>query len=111
MIYYLSFIIYYLLLYFTKLFVAPFFRAQREESFLLYCTPFGLASFLLYPFYRAKREENFLLYCTPFGLEKVCAPPWQFRKILEFPTYYIFIGKMKKTKIKTEKKTRFFRAR
>ena len=57
-------------------FVPLFFRAKREETFLLYCTPFGLASFLLYPFFRAKREDNFLLYCTPFGLTSFLLYPF-----------------------------------
>ena len=56
----------------------------------------------------ARSAKNFFCILPQnFDFQKVCVPPWRFRKILEFPTYYIFFptyycciylaGKMKKT--------------
>ena len=54
-----------------------FLRAQREENFFLYCTPFCLESFLLYPFLLRK------LY--PFLLQKkVCVGKIGFQKSSKF---------------------------
>ena len=43
-----------------------------------------------------------------FHFQKVCVPPWRFRKILDFSTYCIFLWKFEKNGKKKRKKSRIF---
>ena len=54
-------------------------------------------------------KKIFCILLKIFYFRKVCVPPWRFRKILEIPTYYIFIIEFRKNKKKYRKKISNFR--
>ena len=49
-------------------------------------------------------KKIFCILLKIFYFRKVCVPPWRFRKILEIPTYYIFIIEFRKNEKKNKKK-------
>ena len=67
-------------------FIVPFFwRAQRDETFLFYCTPFCLESFSLYPFLARAARRNFFDLIAPLCcLEKVCVVNFGFQNPRKF---------------------------
>ena len=83
-------------------------RAKREEfvflSYLILSYSrearrkfFWRASYLIWPYHYQNKTS-----------QKVCVPPWRFRRIFEFPTYYIFMQKIEKNPEKNIKKTKNF---
>ena len=55
--------------------------------------------------WREARRKFFCILLKTFDFQKVCVPPWRFRKIIEFSTYCIFLWKIEKKQKKNQKKT------